>query len=271
MGKSQLLQRIRLVVSGNLRYGDGDIHLSNPKNPPARCIFQFSGQDDNDVTFPVEYVLRLMSDWADVHCDPYIEIQNTGVSVLFKGFFFKPAMAAESPINSENTNVILGSTQSTGISLSTLDVAKRESGMDLRPLRVMMQLHCFVRMPRVQLSFRFMGPEDVSRSQRLFERISNFNLTRRHRNIKSTNVSTGINDGRIGSIDAPQPLQRSADPSRLLANAADIISNIISPVRPSSMKTSLVSSARPIVFGSISCFVFVIAITLGILLSGRNQ
>jgi hypothetical protein len=34
----------------------------------------------------------------------------------------------------------------------------------------MMSVSCFVRMPRVQLSFRFMGPDDASQMQRLLDR-----------------------------------------------------------------------------------------------------
>nr|BCB65309.1 nuclear egress membrane protein-like protein [Walrus alphaherpesvirus 1] len=175
-----LIQRIKLVVSSNIQCGDIDVSLSSPKHLPTRCIFQFNGQDGSDVVFPIEYILRLMNNWAETTCDPYIKIQNTGVSVLFQGFFFKPQLAPLAEITSENNNVILKSTQSTGVTLSMLEYVKREGGMDMRPLRAMMQINCFVRMPRVQLSFRFMGPEDASRTQRLFDRISNFSVMRKH-------------------------------------------------------------------------------------------
>lgn len=66
--------------------------------------------------------------------------------------------------------MILASTHSTGMSLSALDDIKRAGGVDTRPLRAMMSVSCFVRMPRVQLSFRFMGPDDASQTQRLLDR-----------------------------------------------------------------------------------------------------
>ncbi|QQL08467.1 nuclear egress membrane protein [Canid alphaherpesvirus 1] len=179
-GGYNLLQRIKLVVSSNIQHGDIDISLSNPKHLPTRCIFQFNGQDRSDVVFPIEYILRLMSNWAETICDPYIKIQNTGVSVLFQGFFFKPYSSPIADISTENNNVILQSTESTGVTLSSLEHVKREGGMDTRPLRAMMQVNCFVRMPKVQLSFRFMGPEDLSRTQHLFDRISNLSVIRKH-------------------------------------------------------------------------------------------
>ncbi|RXF51776.1 hypothetical protein EG861_14385, partial [Enterococcus faecalis] len=128
------------------------------------------GQDGSNDTFPLEYVLRLMRSWAHVPCDPYVRVQNTGVSVLFQGFFFRPADAPLAAITAEHNNVILASTHSTGMSLSALDDIKRAGGVDMRPLRAMMSVSCFVRMPRVQLSFRFMGPDDASQMQRLLDR-----------------------------------------------------------------------------------------------------
>ncbi|AAC59541.1 nuclear egress membrane protein [Equid alphaherpesvirus 4] len=169
-----LLQRIRLVVSGSLHCGESDATLNDPKHLPARCVFQFSGPDNNSVTFPIEYVLRLMKNWARSQCDPYIRIQNTGVSVLFQGFFFAPPNAPMASITSEHNNVILKSTHTTGLSLSGIERVKRGGGLDLRPLQAMMQISCFTRMPVVQLSFRFMGPEDASRTQRLLERATSF-------------------------------------------------------------------------------------------------
>lgn len=111
-----------------------------------------------------------MRSWAHVPCDPYVRVQNTGVSVLFQGFFFRPADAPLAAITAEHNNVILASTHSTGMSLSALDDIKRAGGVDTRPLRAMMSVSCFVRMPRVQLSFRFMGPDDASQTQRLLDR-----------------------------------------------------------------------------------------------------
>ncbi|QPI70137.1 nuclear egress membrane protein [Equid herpesvirus 6] len=170
----ELLQRIRLVVSGGLRCGESDAAPGDPRHLPARCVFQFSGADSASVTFPLEYVLRLMKNWARAPCDPYVRIQNTGVSVLFQGFFFAPSGAAATPITSERNNVILRSTQATGLALSELERLKRGGGLDLRPLQAMMQVCCFTRMPVVQLSFRFMGPEDASRTQRLLDRAASF-------------------------------------------------------------------------------------------------
>ncbi|APT68435.1 UL34 protein [Suid alphaherpesvirus 1] len=165
-----LIQRLKLILSGgNLRCSDGET-ACDPERPPTRCVFQVHGQDGSNDTFPLEYVLRLMRSWAHVPCDPYVRVQNTGVSVLFQGFFFRPADAPLAAITAEHNNVILASTHSTGMSLSALDDIKRAGGVDMRPLRAMMSVSCFVRMPRVQLSFRFMGPDDASQMQRLLDR-----------------------------------------------------------------------------------------------------
>ncbi|AAG27197.1 unknown [Cercopithecine alphaherpesvirus 9] len=119
---------------------------------------------------PVEYVMRLMANWAECVCDPYIKIQNTGVSVLFQGYFFRPTNAPVAAISIDSNNVILSSTLSTGLSLSALEAIKRGGGIDKRPLQAMMWINCFVRMPYVQLAFRFMGPEDPTRTHRLLTR-----------------------------------------------------------------------------------------------------
>nr|QCA44548.1 ORF24 [Human alphaherpesvirus 3] len=165
-----LLQRIRLVVPSALQCCDGDLPIFDPQRPPARCVFQFNGEDNVSEAFPVEYIMRLMANWAQVDCDPYIKIQNTGVSVLFQGFFFRPTNAPVAEVSIDSNNVILSSTLSTGINLSALESIKRGGGIDRRPLQALMWVNCFVRMPYVQLSFRFMGPEDPSRTIKLMAR-----------------------------------------------------------------------------------------------------
>ena len=92
-----LIQRLKLILSGgNLRCSDGET-ACDPERPPTRCVFQVHGQDGSNDTFPLEYVLRLMRSWAHVPCDPYVRVQNTGVSVLFQGFFFRPAASSLLP------------------------------------------------------------------------------------------------------------------------------------------------------------------------------
>ncbi|QPO25243.1 nuclear egress membrane protein [Bovine alphaherpesvirus 2] len=162
-----LTQRIRMVVPAMLQSWECDLGPHSPSNLPSRCIFQFSGQNGTDNTFPIEYVLRLMSDWAEIYCDPYLSIQNTGVSVLFQGFFNRPPDAPRASVTAERNNVILQTTGSAGMSLGELDELKRRAGLDTSPMMASMWISCFVRMPRVQLAFRFMGPEDATRTRRL--------------------------------------------------------------------------------------------------------
>ncbi|AAU88100.1 nuclear egress membrane protein [Cercopithecine alphaherpesvirus 2] len=176
-----LVQRIRLVVPATLRGGECEAGPYLPSNPPLRCAFQFNGQNGSDDSFPIEYVLRLMRDWADVPCNPYLRVQNTGVSVLFQGFFSRPAGAPGGTITAEQNNVILQSTEATGLALGDLDEIKARVGLDPRPMMASMWIHCFVRMPRVQLAFRFMGPEDAGRTRRILCRAAEHALARRHR------------------------------------------------------------------------------------------
>nr|WHT50065.1 hypothetical protein Beed-S103_00022 [Bovine alphaherpesvirus 5]WHT50147.1 hypothetical protein HeiferVagina-S102_00029 [Bovine alphaherpesvirus 1]WHT50233.1 hypothetical protein Milk-S104_00029 [Bovine alphaherpesvirus 1]WHT50321.1 hypothetical protein Docile-S101_00029 [Bovine alphaherpesvirus 1] len=166
-----LMARVRLLVAGNLQCGEGDVPQPwDPRRPPARCVFQFNGQDGSNESFPLEYILRLMASWAQTDCDPYVRVQNTGVSVLFQGYFSRPPGAPLAAITAEQNNATLASTQSTGLSLSALEKIKARGGIDPRPFRAMMSVSCFVRMPRVQLSFRFMGPGDSHRTGRLLDR-----------------------------------------------------------------------------------------------------
>nr|QBH83790.1 UL34 [Human alphaherpesvirus 2] len=180
-----LVQRIRLIVPATLRGGGGESGPYSPSNPPSRCAFQFHGQDGSDEAFPIEYVLRLMNDWADVPCNPYLRVQNTGVSVLFQGFFNRPHGAPGGAITAEQTNVILHSTETTGLSLGDLDDVKGRLGLDARPMMASMWISCFVRMPRVQLAFRFMGPEDAVRTRRILCRAAEQALARRRRSRRS--------------------------------------------------------------------------------------
>ncbi|QBM10866.1 Virion egress protein UL34 [Caprine alphaherpesvirus 1] len=167
-----LMSRVRLLIAGNLQCGEGDVpHPWDPRRPPARCVFQFNGQDGCSESFPLEYILRLMASWAETACDPYVKIQNTGVSVLFQGYFSRPPGAPLADITAEQNNATLASTQSTGLSLSALEKIKGRGGIDPRPFHAMMSVSCFVRMPRVQLSFRFMGPGDSYRTSRLLDRV----------------------------------------------------------------------------------------------------
>nr|AHM96083.1 nuclear egress membrane protein [Papiine alphaherpesvirus 2] len=176
-----LVQRIRLVVPATLRGGECEAGPYLPSNPPLRCAFQFNGQNGSDDSFPIEYVLRLMRDWADVPCSPYLRVQNTGVSVLFQGFFSRPHGAPGGAVTAEQNNVILQSTEATGLSLGDLDEIKARVGLDPRPMMASMWIHCFVRMPRVQLAFRFMGPEDAGRTRRILCRAAEHALARRRR------------------------------------------------------------------------------------------
>ncbi|SBS69283.1 nuclear egress membrane protein [Human alphaherpesvirus 1] len=180
-----LVQRIRLIVPSTLRGGDGEAGPYSPSSLPSRCAFQFHGHDGSDESFPIEYVLRLMNDWAEVPCNPYLRIQNTGVSVLFQGFFHRPHNAPGGAITPERTNVILGSTETTGLSLGDLDTIKGRLGLDARPMMASMWISCFVRMPRVQLAFRFMGPEDAGRTRRILCRAAEQAITRRRRTRRS--------------------------------------------------------------------------------------
>ncbi|AVT50745.1 nuclear egress membrane protein [Cervid alphaherpesvirus 2] len=177
-----LMARIRLLVAGNLQCGEGDVPQPwDPRRPPARCVFQFHGQDGGNEAFPLEYVLRLMASWAQTDCDPYVRVQNTGVSVLFQGYFSRPPGAPIAAITAEQNNATLASTQSTGLSLSALERIKARGGIDPRPFRAMMSVSCFVRMPRVQLSFRFLGPGDSHRTGRLLDRAVREQLGERER------------------------------------------------------------------------------------------
>ncbi|AVT50675.1 nuclear egress membrane protein [Cervid alphaherpesvirus 1] len=175
-----LMARIRLLVAGNLQCGEGDVPQPwDPRRPPTRCVFQFTGQDGSNEAFPLEYILRLMASWARTDCDPYVRVQNTGVSVLFQGYFSRPPGAPLAAITAEQNNATLASTQSTGLSLSALEKIKARGGVDPRPFRAMMSVSCFVRMPRVQLSFRFLGPGDSHRTGRLLDRAVRERLSER--------------------------------------------------------------------------------------------
>ncbi|AID52738.1 nuclear egress membrane protein [Falconid herpesvirus 1] len=166
-----LIARIKLITPGGLRAGEYDAALNGPYTGriPTRCAFQFSGLDGAEEVFPVEYVMRMMSDWSCESCDPYVMIQNTGVSVLIQGFFNPPPNATKAPISVERNNVVLWTTESTGISLSAIDRMKTAGGMDSRPFQACLNISCFVRLPQVQLAFRFMGPGDPVRTRRLVE------------------------------------------------------------------------------------------------------
>ncbi|ASW27072.1 nuclear egress membrane protein [Beluga whale alphaherpesvirus 1] len=199
-----LASRIKLLVPGGMRYGDGDAAPpGDPFNPPARCVFQCTGRDGGNECFPVEYVLRLMANWARVACDPYVRVQNTGVSVLIQGYFNPPPGAPVAGVTAEQHNVTLESTLCTGISLSALDAVKAEGGIDTRPFYAMMVIHCFVRMPRVQLAFRFMGPESTHRTEQLAERV-------RHRAVAAREARRG--GGR--SESPPRARTPGQDPPR---------------------------------------------------------
>uniref|UniRef100_A0AAU0K6Z4 Virion protein U34 n=1 Tax=Anatid alphaherpesvirus 2 TaxID=3080522 RepID=A0AAU0K6Z4_9ALPH len=166
-----LISRLKLVVPGGLKAGDYDPALAGscPSRVPTRCAFQFSGVDGAEEIFPVEYVMRMMSDWASEDCDPYVHIQNTGVSVLIQGFFNPPSNAAKTPVSADRSNVVLVTTASTGISLSAVERMKAASGVDGRPFQACLNVSCFVRLPQVQLAFRFMGPGDPARTLRLLD------------------------------------------------------------------------------------------------------
>ncbi|SCO83534.1 nuclear egress membrane protein [Spheniscid alphaherpesvirus 1] len=216
--RGDFLQRIKLIVSGGLRCGTdtGESGVSNSERLPTRCVFQFNGQDGADEVFPVEYVLRMMSDWASVRCDPYVRIQNTGVSVLIQGFFSAPPDAPIASITADQNNVILKSTQHTGINLSTLEEIKKTCGLDPRPMQAIMWVSCFVRMPMVQLSFRFMGPEDPARTQRLMDRITELSMLKRspashQRNTLTTRRRTLSEDDdtrTVSTSSQPRPSQQ---------------------------------------------------------------
>ncbi|ARS01746.1 nuclear egress membrane protein [Macacine alphaherpesvirus 1] len=186
-----LVQRIRLVVPATLRGGECEAGPYLPSNPPLRCAFQFNGQNGSDDSFPIEYVLRLMRDWADVPCNPYLRVQNTGVSVLFQGFFSRPHGAPGGAITADQNNVILQSTEATGLALGDLDEIKARAGLDPRPMMASMWIHCFVRMPRVQLAFRFMGPEDAGRTRRILCRAAEHALARRRRTQRAAAEAAG--------------------------------------------------------------------------------
>ncbi|AUN34151.1 virion protein [Equid alphaherpesvirus 1] len=259
-----LLQRIRLVVSGSLHCGESDATLNDPKHLPARCVFQFSGPDNNSVTFPIEYVLRLMKNWARSQCDPYIRIQNTGVSVLFQGFFFAPPNAPMASITSEHNNVILKSTHTTGLALSGIERVKRGGGLDLRPLQAMMQISCFTRMPVVQLSFRFMGPEDASRTQRLLERATSFGAMELHqkRTVDSCDRSNGIVSPREHR-ECRERQKRRPTPKRCSSEVFASLASISSAFASERVKR------RPVrIAAAILAFVFV-AVILAIATKGR--
>ncbi|AAG45772.1 UL34 membrane phosphoprotein [Meleagrid alphaherpesvirus 1] len=165
-----LIARIKLVVGGHLSTGNYDHVIAEPFSGyvPSRCVFQFSGADGVESAFPVEYIMRMMSDWAENECDPYIKIQNTGVSVLIEGFFNPPINAAKAPLV-DKINILLNTTDSTGIALSDINRIKQFTGVDCRPFQACLNVNCFVRLPSVQLAFRFVGPSDPSRTSRLLD------------------------------------------------------------------------------------------------------
>ncbi|BAP00713.1 nuclear egress membrane protein [Pteropodid alphaherpesvirus 1] len=203
-----LIQRIRLVVPSSLCSWECDSGPYSPANPPSRCAFQFNGQNGSDDTFPIEYVLRLMSDWAEAACDPYLRIQNTGVSVLFQGFFNRPSDAPKRAVTAAHTNVILHSTEATGLSLVDLDDIKKRMGLDTRPMMASMWISCFVRMPQVQLAFRFMGPEDAGRTRRILCRAAEQALERQRR---SRHTSTALSKQ---PAPTPEPFDAPAAPAQ---------------------------------------------------------
>ncbi|AFR32475.1 nuclear egress membrane protein [Leporid alphaherpesvirus 4] len=203
-----LMQRIRMVVPSMRQSWECDSGCHTPDNIPSRCVFQFSGQNGSDESFPIEYVLRLMSDWAEVPCDPYLSVQNTGVSVLFQGFFCRPAGFPRASIAVDQNNVILHATGSAGMALSALDELKRRAGLDTSPMMASMWISCFVRMPRVQLAFRFMGPEDAARTRRLLCRAAEHALEQQHRQRRSRHVPA--EPARDPAAGAPAADPRSA-------------------------------------------------------------
>ncbi|AQS79181.1 nuclear egress membrane protein [Ateline alphaherpesvirus 1] len=207
-----LQQRVRMVVPATLRGWECDPGPYSPSSPPSRCVFQFSGQDGSNELFPIEYVLRLMSDWTDEPCDPYLRVQNTGVSVLFQGFFSRPSGGSDAPVAADRNNVILRSTETTGLALSDLDAIKRRGGLDTRPMMACMWVYCFARMPRVQLSFRFMGPEDADSTRRLLYRAAERAIAGRLRAPGDREPERGLRAEPRGAEAAASPWDRGPEP-----------------------------------------------------------
>lgn len=169
--RAGLIARIKLIVRGDLTTGNYDPVLAESFSGciPTRSAFQFSGADGVESAFPVEYVMRMMNDWAKGECNPYIKIQNTGVSVLIEGFFDPPINATKAPLCTDKVNVLLNTTESTGIVLSDINRIKQSIGVDCRPFQACLIVNCFVRLPIVQLAFRFVGPSDPGRTTKLLD------------------------------------------------------------------------------------------------------
>nr|WGL40849.1 nuclear egress membrane protein UL34 [Psittacid alphaherpesvirus 6] len=204
-----LMSRIKMVMPCDLKAGEHDPLLSSVCSGrlPTRCAFQFSTVDGSDCAFQVEYIMRMMADWAyGMRCDPYLRFQNTGVSMLLQGYFDPPAGAERAPVSPERGNIVLGTTEATGLSLLDIERMKTEFGVDARPLRACLAIHCFVRLPKIQLAVRFVGPSDPTRLARLMDAANEAMMT------ELTESETSLGKRRKDSMVSPAwPTRRATD------------------------------------------------------------
>ncbi|QOD40168.1 nuclear egress membrane protein [Macropodid alphaherpesvirus 4] len=188
----------------------------NSSKLPSHSIFKvYSFHGDGD-TFPVEYVLELMRTWAAVECDPYIRIQNTGVSILFEGFFNMPYDSPTVPVTRGTMNVSLAASETTGLSLQDIHSLKCHAGVDPRPLMAQLGATYFVRARNVQIAFRFLGPEDKDRVKQIVKQANNTLL--RDRNAPRRHQGSPASEDELGEtlreISDNQP--QSSIPSKLM-------------------------------------------------------
>ncbi|AEI00240.1 UL34 protein [Gallid alphaherpesvirus 3] len=262
--RAGLIARIRLIVGGDLTMGNSDPGLAESFSGrvPARCVFQFSGADGVESAFPVEYVMRMMNDWAGGECDPYIKIQNTGVSVLIEGFFAPPTNAARAPLCADKVNVLLNTTDSTGVVLSDIKRFKKSVGVDCRPFQACLNVHCFVRLPNVQLAFRFVGPTDPARTSKLLDSaVASYNSKAKQR---FKNSSRAIdNESRPCALHECVPIP-VRDETQKLTSQSDIrtprrVLTILKKISSGEYVTTVRVSIRKIILCLVSVFVVITA------------
>ncbi|AMB17047.1 nuclear egress membrane protein [Macropodid alphaherpesvirus 1] len=203
-----LLYRIRSVAPTTMQAGVCGGGTYTPTKLPTQSIFQlYSFQGDGD-TFLVEYVLSLMKAWAAVECNPYIRIQNTGVSILFEGFFDPPYDTPTIPATRGMMNVSLAASETTGISLRDIHSLKTHSGVDSRPMMAQLGAMFFIRTSHIQIAFRFLGPDNKDRVKQLVKLsgesfIRDHDLYRRRRRLQDSEEELSLALREMGNNQQP--------------------------------------------------------------------
>ncbi|QOD40239.1 nuclear egress membrane protein [Macropodid alphaherpesvirus 2] len=211
---NSLMVRIRSILPPMLANEFTGGRYTSSKLPSQSIFKVYSFHGDGD-TFPVEYVLGLMKAWAPVECDPYLRIQNTGVSILFEGFFNIPYDSPTVSVTRGTMNVSLAASETTGLSLQDIHSLKGHAGVDPGPLMAHLGATYFVRARNVQIAFRFLGPEDKDRVKQIVKQANNTWLRDRNapRRSQDAPASEDELDETLRDIGDDQP--QSPPPSKL--------------------------------------------------------